>query len=174
MIQSKYWSIDRLPEITRSQLKLLQDNQINDTKILLKLAYNLESRTTLANQLQLNQKYINKWAALADLARLPSVGNCYCGLLLHSGIVSVTQLAQTPFYRLHRQIIRLQVATLQRKDLSPPVELVKKWVEEAMRPPKGFSSCFKSSKALAATDPPNALLHRVVRRRKTATSATKY
>ena len=132
MIQFQYWPIDRLPGITRSQLKLLQENQINDTKILLKLTCNLESRTTLANRLQLNQKYINKWAALADLARLPSVGDRYCGLLLHSGIISVTQLAQTPFYRLHRQIIRLQVATLQRKDLSPPVELVKKWVEEAI------------------------------------------
>ena len=59
------------------------------------------------------------------------MGDKYCGLLLHTGIVSSAQLSQTPFYRLHREIVRLQVATLQRKDLSPSVELVKKWVEEA-------------------------------------------
>ena len=131
MIKSQYWSIDRLPGMTRSQLELLEQNQINNTQVLLKFANTAKSRATLANRLQLNQKYINKWTALADLARLKSVGDRYCGLLLHAGIISVAQLAQTPFHRLHRQIVRLQVATLQRKDLSPPVELVKQWVEEA-------------------------------------------
>lgn len=130
-MQPQYWSIDRLPGLMRSQLELLEKNNITDTKKLLKLTSSPELRRALASQLQLNQKYIDKWVALADLARIPSVGDKYCGLLLHAGIVSVTQLTQTPFHRLHRQIVRLQVATLQRKDLSPPVEKVKKWVEEA-------------------------------------------
>ena len=128
---NRYWSIDRLPGIMRSQIKLLAENNITNTKQLLKLTQNTESKHTLAAKLQLNQKYIDKWVALADLARLPSVGDRYCGLLLHAGIVSSAQLSQTPFYHLHGQIVRLQVATLQRKDLSPSVELVKKWVEEA-------------------------------------------
>lgn len=131
MIKSQYWSIDRMPGIRRSELELLKQNQINNTKILLELASTPRLQATLANRLQLNQKHVSKWVALADLARLTSVGNRYCGLLLHAGIISVAQLAQTPFHRLHRQVVRLQVATLQRKDLSPPVELVKKWVEEA-------------------------------------------
>ena len=130
-MQPQYWSIERLPGITPEQQQLLDKNQITNTKELLKLAHSPESKQALAIRLQLNQKYINKWVALADLARIPSVGDRYCGLLLHAGIVSVAQLAQTPFHRLHRQIVRLQVATLQRKDLSPPVELVKTWVESA-------------------------------------------
>ena len=128
---NQYWSIDRLPGIMRSQIELLKKNNIINTKQLLELARDLESKHALAAKLQLNQKYINKWVALADLARLPSVGDKYCGLLLHAGIVSTAQLSLTPFYRLHGQIVRLQVVTLQRKDLSPPVELVKQWVEEA-------------------------------------------
>ena len=130
-MQPQYWSIERLPGITPEQQQLLDKNQITNTKELLKLAHSPELKQALAIRLQLNQKYINKWVALADLARIPSVGDRYCGLLLHAGIISVTQLAQTPFHRLHRQIVRLQVATLQRKDLSPPVELVKTWVESA-------------------------------------------
>ena len=127
----QYYSIDRLPGIARSHLELLRQNHITDTKILLKIANTPESKQKLATKLQLNQKYINKWVALADLSRLPSVGDKYCGLLLHASIISVGQLSQTPFHRLHQQIVRLQVATLQRKDLSPPVDLVRKWVEEA-------------------------------------------
>ena len=130
-MQPKYWSIDRLPGIMRSQVKLLEKNKITDTKILLQLTASLESKQALASRLQLNQTYISKWVALADLARLPAVGDKYCGLLLHSGIISVAQLSQMPFHRLHKQIVCLQVATLQRKDLSPPVEEVKRWVEEA-------------------------------------------
>ncbi|NEO63853.1 MAG: DUF4332 domain-containing protein, partial [Moorea sp. SIO4G2] len=41
-------------------------------------------------------QYVNKWVALADLARIPSIGCQYCGLVLHAGICSLTQLAQTP------------------------------------------------------------------------------
>lgn len=130
-MQSQYWSINRLPGITRSHLELLEKNNITDTKILLKTASSVKSKQDLAIKLRLNQKYINKWVALADIARVPSVGEKHCGLILHAGVVSVAQLAQTPFHRLHRQIVRLQVATLQRKDLSPPVEQVKRWVEEA-------------------------------------------
>ena len=47
------------------------------------------------------------------------------------GVISVSHLAVTPFHRLHRQVLRLQVATLFRKDLTPSVKDVKQWVEEA-------------------------------------------
>ena len=130
-MKPQYWSINRLPGMTLVQIKLLAKNNITNTKQLLELTQNRELKQKLASKLQLNQKYINKWVAMADLARLPSVGTQYCGLLLHTGIISTTQLSQTPFYLLHRQIVRLQVATLQRKDLSPSIEQIKRWVEEA-------------------------------------------
>ncbi len=68
---------------------------------------------------------------MADLARIPSVGTQYCGLLLHAGIGSVAQLAEVPTHRLHQQIMRLQVATMQRRDLCPAIELVQQWSQQA-------------------------------------------
>ncbi|MEM8673366.1 MAG: DUF4332 domain-containing protein [Cyanobacteria bacterium P01_G01_bin.67] len=130
-MKSQYWSIDRLPGLMLPEQKLLQAQGIDNTKLLLQQAHNPQSKQDLAGKLRLNQKHVNKWVALADLARLPSVGDRYCGLLLHAGIISVVQLAQTSFPQLHRQILRLQVATLQRKDRSPSLEQVKQWVEEA-------------------------------------------
>ncbi|MEM7759103.1 MAG: DUF4332 domain-containing protein [Cyanobacteria bacterium P01_A01_bin.40] len=130
-MKSQYWSIDRLPGLMLPEQKLLQAQGIDNTKLLLQQARNPQLKQDLAGKLRLNQKHVNKWVALADLARLPSVGDRYCGLLLHAGIISVVQLAQTSFPQLQRQILRLQVATLQRKDRSPSLEQVKQWVEEA-------------------------------------------
>ncbi|MBE9047292.1 DUF4332 domain-containing protein [Pleurocapsales cyanobacterium LEGE 10410] len=129
-MQPQYWSIDLLPGLKLPEQRLLKANGINDTKELLSRAHDLQSKQALANKLKLNSKSVSKWVALADLARVPSVGCQYCGILLHTGIISVSQLAQTPFDRLHHHVLRLQAATLQRK-LSPPVEQVKKWVDEA-------------------------------------------
>jgi hypothetical protein len=131
MVQSCYWKIEQLPGLSQQQQDNLKSCGVATTEQLLAKTKNLELKQSLASQLQLHTQYINKWAALADLARIPSVGCQYCGLLLHSGIASVIQLGQTPVYRIHRQILRLQVANLQRKDLCPSVDLVQKWVKEA-------------------------------------------
>ena len=123
--------IDRLPGLKSPEQELLKSHGIIDTQALLNCANTATNRLALANQLGLNLKYINKWVALADLARIPGVGCQYCGLILHSGIASVFQLTQTPFYRLHRQIVRLQVATTISSDKSPSLGDVKRWIEEA-------------------------------------------
>ena len=130
-MQPHYWSIDKLPGLPENEQKLLQNLGIVTTKDLLNRANTPQAKQTLASLLQINIKYVNKWVALADLARLPSVGCQYCGLLLHAGIASVKQLAQTPIHRLHPQIMRLHVATMQRKDLCPSVDMVKQWIQEA-------------------------------------------
>ena len=130
-MQSCYWSIEQLPGLSKHEHALLIQCGISTTKDLLQTAQSPSTKQALANQLQVNIQYVNKWVALADLARLPSVGCQYCGLLLHSGIASVSQLSATPIHRLHKQILRLQVATTQRKDLCPPVEVVQRWVQDA-------------------------------------------
>ncbi len=130
-MESRYWSIEQLPGLSKQQQAQLQECDITTTKQLLEKASTKELKQALANQLQINIQYVNKWVALADLARIPSVGCQYCGLLLHSGIASVYQLTQTPVHRLHQQIMRLQVATMQRQDLCPAVEVVQKWVQQA-------------------------------------------
>lgn len=127
------WSIEQLPGLSQEEKTQFQNCGIKTTKELIKLGTTAEARVKLANKLQVNLQYVNKWIALADLARIPTVGMQYCGLLLHAGIGSVAQLAQTPTHRLHQQIMRLQVATMQRRDLCPAIELVQQWTQQAQQ-----------------------------------------
>ncbi len=129
--QSRDWPIEELPGLSHDEQSQLQNCGISSTVALIKQGKTLEERLALANKLQIHLQYVNKWLALADLARIPSVGTQYCGLLLHAGIGSVAQLAQTPTHRLHQQIMRLQVATMQRRDLCPAIELVQQWSQQA-------------------------------------------
>ncbi|MDZ8024867.1 MAG: DUF4332 domain-containing protein [Nostoc sp. DcaGUA01] len=130
-VTSGDWPIEQLPGLSQEEQSQLQNSGINTTVALVKQGKTLQARVALANKLQIHLQYVNKWIALADLARIPSVGTQYCGLLLHAGIGSVAQLAQTPTHRLHKQIMRLQVATMQRRDLCPAIELVQRWSQEA-------------------------------------------
>ncbi|MHC5933727.1 DUF4332 domain-containing protein [Nostoc sp.] len=131
MSQSRDWPIEQLPGLSQEEQSQLQNCGITSTVQLIKQGKTLEERVALANKLQIHLQYVNKWIALADLARIPSVGTQYCGLLLHAGIGSVAQLVQTPTHRLHQQIMRLQVATMQRRDLCPAIELVQQWSQQA-------------------------------------------
>ncbi|MBC1222901.1 DUF4332 domain-containing protein [Nostoc sp. UCD121] len=131
LFASRDWPIEQLPGLSHDEQSQLQNCGITSTVALVKQGKTLEARLALANKLQIHLQYVNKWMALADLARIPSVGVQYCGLLLHAGIGSVAQLAQTPTHRLHQQIMRLQVATMQRRDLCPAIELVQQWSQQA-------------------------------------------
>ncbi|MDJ0508821.1 MAG: DUF4332 domain-containing protein [Crocosphaera sp.] len=130
-MHSSYWPIEKLPGLSKANQEQLKSLGINNTQDLLNLTKTKENKQSLANQLKCQLQLISKWVALADLARVPSVGCDYCGLILHSGIISVNQLAKTPVSSLHRQILKLQVATLQRKDLCPSPDLVQTWINEA-------------------------------------------
>jgi hypothetical protein len=125
------WSIEQLPGLSPEDLTLLLDRGIQTTFDLIKLGRTPEKRTLLASDLQIHLHHVTKWVALADLARIPSVGCEYCGLLLHAGIASPMQLAQTPIARLHRQILKLHVATMQRRDLCPTIDIVDRWIQQA-------------------------------------------
>jgi hypothetical protein len=131
LVQSCDWPIEQLPGLSQQEVSQLQNCGISTTKALIEQSQTLEAKVKLANKLQIHLQYVNKWVALADLARIPSVGTQYCGLLLHAGVASVALLATIPTHRLHKQILRLQVATMQRRDLCPSVEQVQQWVQEA-------------------------------------------
>ncbi len=130
-LHQTYWSIDKLPGISHKDQNLLISNGIYTTKDLLAKVRTTQDKSALANKLQINLKYINKWSALADLARIPAVGWEHCGALLHSGVGSVAQLKQTHLGKLHSHIKRLYVANTRNKNLSPSVEQVQKWIEQA-------------------------------------------
>ncbi len=130
-MKSSYWKIEKLPGLSKADQEQLKLLGINDSQDLLKVTQTKANQQNLANQLKCQLRLINKWVALADLARVPSVGCDHCGVILHSGIISVKQLAQTPVSSLHRQILKLQVATLQNKDLCPSPDVVQTWINEA-------------------------------------------
>ncbi|MDH6059123.1 DUF4332 domain-containing protein [Chrysosporum bergii ANA360D] len=130
-IKSCHWPVEQLPGLTQEDQGRLQNCGITTTKELIEQGKTGEARVALANKLEVNIQYVNKWVALADLARIPGIGWQYCGLLLHSGIGSVDQLAQTHTQRLHQQIMRLQVSTMQRRDLCPAMDVVQQWTEQA-------------------------------------------
>ncbi len=131
MSKVTFWSIAAIPGIKPAEVNLLESKGIKTTKDLLSKTRNQQSAEALARELKIEYRYLRKWIALADLARIPSVGCTYSGLLLHSGIISVSQLSQIPVYRLRQQILRMQVATMQRQDLCPPLALVQQWLTEA-------------------------------------------
>ena len=132
-LKPKSWPIERLPGLSSQQQTQLIECGITSTGKLLRNVRTPEQKLALADKLQVNVKYVNKWLALANLARVPSVGCQYCGLLLHAGVASPTQLAEMTVLRLHQQVLKLQVATMQRRDLCPGVEQVQNWIEQAKR-----------------------------------------
>ena len=125
------WPIAQLPGLSYQNEALLRECGIFTTGVLLEKATSRDRRLVLANQLQIHIQHLNKWVALADLARIPSVGCQYSGLLLHAGVASVKQLAEIPIHRLHQQILRFYVATMQRRDLCPSVEQAQEWIRQA-------------------------------------------
>jgi hypothetical protein len=129
--QGRDWPITDLPALSDADCQQLADLGIHTTIDLLRHSQNLERQTRLAQRLQLHLHHVQKWRALADLARVPSVGRQYCGLLLHAGVPSVQHLANLLPGRLHRQILKLQVNALQRVDLCPNAAIVEQWIRQA-------------------------------------------
>ncbi len=125
------WSIGDLPGINDVEQALLQELGIMTTGQLLALAPDAATKQQLAVKLCFKIQYVNKLVALADLARLAGVGCQYNGLLLHTGIISVKQLAQMPAHKTHQQLLKLHVATMQRRDLCPDLAQVQNWIKQA-------------------------------------------
>ena len=130
-MKDKNWAIEELPGLKQDEIDNLKSKGFTSTLSLVKQGKTVQEKLILAQKLEVHVQSVNKWVALADLARIPAVGTEYCGLLLHAGIASVMQLTNTPPHRLHKQILRLQVATLQRRDLCPAVEFVQQWIQQA-------------------------------------------
>lgn len=130
-VRSRNWRIERLPGLSEEQSQQLKQLGIETTVELLVQTQTPNQQRSLSAQLQLHPHHVQKWRAMADLARIPAVGCQYCGLLLHAGITSPAQLAQMPLYQLHRQLVRLYVAVMQRQDLCPSLEDVAGWINQA-------------------------------------------
>ena len=130
-VQVRDWPIAHLPGLSKENQSQLEECSITTTGQLIRMTKTPAAKALLAHQLQVNIQDVNKWVAMAKLARIPSVGCQYCGLLLHAGVPSAEQLAQMPVEILHQQILKLHVATMQRNDLTPSVDRVQKWIQQA-------------------------------------------
>lgn len=130
-LASANYSIESLPGIDAAQLSSLQTHSIATTFDLLRQGNTLAQRQQLSGQLNINIKYINKWVALANLARIPGVGPQHCGLLLHAGVSTPQQLATMTVQRLHPLLRRLQVQLFGRADLAPSTAQVSLWIQNA-------------------------------------------
>lgn len=128
--QQASWPIEQLPGLDAPDLAALKRHRISSTRDLLAAARSTQKQQ-LAIQLQVHPQRLAKWIALADLSQVPRVGTQYCGLLLHAGVSSCTQLAQMPAPRLHKNLLRLQVALLQKRELCPTVGEVTQWIQQA-------------------------------------------
>ena len=131
LVQARDYPIANLPGLSNENQSQLATCGISTIAQLICQTKTPTAKISLAHQLQIDIRYVNKWVAMANLARIPSVGCEYCGLLLHAGVASPAQLAQIPVGRLHQQILRLHVATMQRNDLTPSVDRVQKWIQDA-------------------------------------------
>jgi Domain of unknown function (DUF4332) len=129
------WLLHQLPALNEEHCQHLNQADIHTVWDLLQHSRTPEAQTKLAQRLHLHLHHVQKWRALADLARIPHVGPQYCGLLLHAGVPSAQNLANLPAGRLHRQIMKLQITAMQRADLCPSAAMVADWIQQAKRLP---------------------------------------
>jgi hypothetical protein len=130
-LRSQNWPISKLPGLSEVDCEQLEAAGITTTFQLLQNHQTVETQTQLAQKLQLPNQHVQKWLALADLARVPSVGCDYSGLLLHAGVASVRRLSELSPGPLHRQVMKLQVHLLQCPDHCPQVGSVERWIQQA-------------------------------------------
>ena len=128
-----YWPIARLPGLKSLDIEQLQRAGVETTEDLLHVAARADLKQKLAAQLHIKLERINRWVAMADLARVPAVGCEHCGLLLHAGVIATRQLAGAVTPQLHRQVQRLHVATLRNTRACPTVSDVGLWIAQAKR-----------------------------------------
>lgn len=122
-----------LPGIPAEVLSSFEAQGIHTTAQLLQAAPTVQKRQKLARSLNLRDQVIGKWFAMSDLARVPSVGTRYCGLLLHCGIHGVAQLAIADPGRLHRHVLRFQLSLLRQKNQCPQLVDVVQWIQQAKK-----------------------------------------
>jgi hypothetical protein len=133
-ISSLNFPIEKLTGLSAEDCQKLKDHGIQTTRGLLKKAgFKRSEKEAFAIAIGVRLQLLTKWLAFADLARIPAVGLQHCGIIVHSGIVSLEQLSQTPIDKLHKQILRLQVQQFRRADLCPDIAEMAIWVKQAQQ-----------------------------------------
>lgn len=150
-MKSCFWSLDRLPGLTDGDREGLASLAITNSQQLLQRGATVEARRTIAQALHLHEHHVHKWVVLADLARVPSVGDRHCGLLLHAGVTSTVQLAQASVGPLHRDLVRLHVTLYRHRRWCPARTDTEQWIEDARQLVRTWQQRQRSTTVSAAT-----------------------
>lgn len=124
-------SLKDLPGLDATNRSKLAELGVTTTQQLYQLKQVPKRQQALADRIQVPLRYVQKWVVLSDLARIPSVGCEFNGLLLHVGITSPAQLASSSVTRLYPQIRRLHTQVLGTSSLCPSQDRVLQWIQEA-------------------------------------------
>ncbi|TYQ28742.1 DUF4332 domain-containing protein [Pseudanabaena sp. UWO311] len=128
------FAIELLPGLNAEDCNNLKKKGVTTTHALLQKAGRSKAqKEALAIALGVRVQLLTKWLAFADLAQIPAVGCQHCGVIVHSGIVSLEQLSQTPLDKLHKHIMRLQVQNFNRADLCPDISEMSIWIKQAQQ-----------------------------------------
>ncbi|MEM1369428.1 MAG: DUF4332 domain-containing protein [Cyanobacteria bacterium P01_H01_bin.15] len=127
------WPLENLPGLKAPEYKQLLSLGLKTTQDLLRATGQSSQVLAIAKRLELKPSYVQKWSALANLAQIPSVGCQYAGLILHSGIVSIAQLAEVPPVQLHRRLMRLELGLTRDRTRCPSQAVMHQWRQEAVQ-----------------------------------------
>lgn len=123
--------IDQLPGLRPDDLQALREQGISTIAQLWDRTRTPAHQRHLAQHLHCSLRDVQKWSAMADLARIPGIGCRYCGVLLHVGVRSSQQLARSSAPKLHQQILRLQVLLIQQREHCPEPGQIARWIQQA-------------------------------------------
>ncbi len=110
---------------------------IRNTDQLLALGATRKGREELAQKTGISHKLILEWVNLADLMRVPGIGEEYSDLLEESGVDTVLELRNRKAANLHARLIE----TNRRKKLVrrvPSLKEVTSWISHAKKLPQGI------------------------------------
>lgn len=137
-IPAKSWPIEQIPGLSPDNQARLKEAGIQTTQQLLQQTRRPEQQRAIEAQIHAHPQHLTRWIALAKLSQIPAVGCIHCGTLLHAGIASPEQLAQTSLPRLHRQILKLHVSTMRNSEQCPSLSDITLWQHQAQHLTNSF------------------------------------
>lgn len=131
------YKIEEIEGIGPAYGQKLRDAGVNTTDKLLAATLTKKQRKSLAEQTEISEKLILKFANMADLFRITGVGQEFAELLEAAGVDTVPELAQRNAANLTSKMEEVnETKKLTRR--TPSLAEVEKWVEEAKSLPRAL------------------------------------
>lgn len=123
-------AIDNIVSLSKAQARILRQQGIRTTGMLLQRAGDRAGRRRLARETPLSESDLLTWAHRADLLRLKDLGPIYAELLGRSGVRNLRELSRRDPEVLWAKMAQVnERARLARR--LPPASAVDGWVREA-------------------------------------------